>query len=244
MKLKTIVCSGANEHTSIEGLINVISRYPQAEIGVQVSGKKAAYGSERYKWLKNLIMLQQHYYLKIPLALHLNQDWVERFCAGDVPDEVQELLQMYDHDNQPFIRRVQLNFKIGREKTPELHKLLSTVIQFPKQRFILSCNKSNEQFITGAYGYGVKFDCLYDDSHGEGVLAGQYQSPLFDGWLHGYAGGLTPENVQSELDKIAQVVPKDQEIFIDAEGGLKGEDKHLSLAKTEEYLLRASQWNS
>lgn len=42
--------------------------------------------------------------------------------------------------------------------------------------------------------------------------------------LQGYVGGISMENVLNELDKINQVVPEDREIFIDAEGKLKGED--------------------
>ena len=61
--------------------------------------------------------------------------------------------------------------------------------------------------------------------------------------LQGYVGGISMENVLNELDKINQVVPEDREIFIDAEGKLKGEDGHLSFGLAGEYLRRASCWD-
>ena len=50
---------------------------------------------------------------------------------------------------------------------------------------------------------------------------------------------LSPENVSSELEKIADIVPLDAVIFVDAEGKLKGDDGHFDYAKARKYVANA-----
>ena len=54
MKLEHITISGANEHTEIRDLVDLLYRYPKAELGIQISPKKAGYSSERYRWFDML----------------------------------------------------------------------------------------------------------------------------------------------------------------------------------------------
>lgn len=248
MRLKTITCSGANEHTDVNELVKLMETYPEMEVGVQVSGKKASLGSPRYWWLSRLRNALAESWTsfveadRAKIALHLNQDWAEAFCAGTVPPELNDWLKM-NIDDRPFISRVQLNFKIGREKKPNAMVLIETVKRYPNQRFILSYNDANAAFINELHDkYHMKFDCLYDNSFGEGIAPEKRQLPVFDDVFQGYAGGLSPENVASELKAIAAMLPEDREIFIDAEGKLKGEDKHFSIEKCWQFLENAHHW--
>lgn len=243
MRLKKITCSGANEYTPIEPMIYLLQKYPRAELGIQVSGKKAAFSTARYWWITALYETLQNWETPIPIALHINSDWVERFCQGDIPEELFIWLKSYRLKNgEPFIKRVQLNFKIGREKTPNMEQLLKAMAMCP-QRIILSYNQDNADFIKQVYDRGAIFDLLFDASHGEGVLANSYLPPVFPDVLQGYAGGLSPENVTEELWKINKVMPIGADCTIDAEGALKGDDKHFSLKKCELYLKGASRWD-
>lgn len=244
MRLRTITCSGANEHTDIEELVELMQRYPEMEVGVQVSGKKASLGSARYWWLIHLHnALSAHWTVSSTVALHLNQDWVEAFCAGTAPPIVTNWLQM-EVCGSPFISRVQLNFKIGREAKPNAMVLVNAIKRYPKQRFILSYNEANAAFINELHDkYKLKFDCLFDSSFGEGITPDKRPKPVFDDVFQGYAGGLSPENVVSELRALAAIMPEDREIFIDAEGKLKGEDKHFSIEKCWQFIEKASQWD-
>ena len=176
----------------------------------------------------------------LPLALHLNQDWVEGFCDGIKIPELQELLSWADHQGNPIFQRVQLNFKIGRNKAPEIGRLESQMKQYPHLRFILSYNDANADLIGKIYQRRqVVFDCLFDESFGEGVAPSQRHPPVLADVIQGYAGGLSPENVSSELEKIADIVPLDAVIFVDAEGKLKGDDGHFDYAKAREYVAKA-----
>lgn len=243
MRLVTITCSGANEHTEIETLVSTLQPFKNAELGIQVSNLKGAYATARYWWLRALYLYLIQNRISIPIALHINSGWVEDFCQGRVAPELEKFLCLFGADERPFIKRVQLNFKIGREKTPNLEVLRETICRFPNQRFILSCNESNAGFIQELYQTGLEFDLLYDNSFGEGILPDVYPAPRFKYVLHGYAGGLSPDNVIEELNKISKVIPCGAGFCIDAEGKLKGDDRHFSLKKCRRFLEVASKWD-
>ena len=243
MKLNKIVLSGANEHTDVKELLALCNAYPFVEIGIQVSGSKASFGSARYWWLHTLAA---HASPKNHLALHLNQDWVEGFCAGKIPPELNTFLNLEHHNGTPVFKRIQLNFKIGREKTPDMSTLLQTIRFYqPKHKFIWSYNESNQAFIEQVYQRRFPIDALlYDSSFGEGIVPSERPAPVFADVYQGYAGGLSPENVEAELQKIQAVVQEHRNIFIDAEGALKGADRHLSLKRCKLFLENATQFCS
>jgi hypothetical protein len=242
MKLKCVTCSGANEHTNVEKLVDLFYNYnDRASIGIQVSGKKASFGMARYWWIKAL-----HYHLKeqeinLNIALHLNLDWVERFCSGDVPDEVEHFLSLNFADGEPFIRTIQLNFMIGREERPKVETVARMIKKYPDQTFVLSYNDANAEFIKQLYATDVRFELLYDSSFGEGIVPKNRLAPVFADIPQGYAGGLSPENVAEEIDKINKVIPSNGQFSIDAEGKLKGEDGHFSLERCRNFLNEASK---
>lgn len=241
MRLSTIVLSGANEHTDAQAIISLCKNCSYlAELGIQVSGEKAYYSSGRYWWLQLLCHLATP---DINIALHLNKDWVEDFCAGKIPPELETFLALSHPDGSPKIKRIQLNFKIGREKKPDLYTLLSTMRRYARHDFILSYNDSNQGFIRQIRESGFKIGALlYDSSFGEGIAPSKRPAPVFNDVYQGYAGGLSPDNVVAELEKIDTVVPPGKSFFIDAEGKLKGEDGHLSLEKCKIFLTRAYAW--
>ena len=115
-------------------------------------------------------------------------------------------------------------------------------MKYFRHRFILSYNDANAQFINAFYAYnGAVFDCLYDESFGEGIVPEVRKSPAFSDVMQGYAGGLSVDNVANELSKIAAVLPNKVPFYIDAEGKLKGEDGHLSLEKCRQFVIAAIQ---
>jgi hypothetical protein len=93
------------------------------------------------------------------------------------------------------------------------------------------------------YHKGLRFDCLFDASFGEGITPNSREAPAFDDFdiLQGYAGGISPSNVKDVLNKIAKVIPTEREFFIDAEGKLK-DDGIVSLKKCEQYVVNALEW--
>lgn len=242
MKLRCITCSGANEHLDVRDLLLSFGGKPFVELGIQVCDAKGGVNTERYFWLYNLYEAIKSSRYLFNVALHLNKDWVERFCEMDFPSELVSFLTLKTGANDYFIKRVQLNFKVGREKSPNVEKLIKAMTYFPNQRFILSYNESNAEIIEQVYKSGVVFDCLFDNSFGEGIVPNKRPTPVFSGVLHGYAGGLSPENVRDELDKLSAILPEDEIIFIDAEGKLKDDNGIFSLSKAQSFFQNASKY--
>ena len=240
MQLSRITVSGANEFTDIKALLRICEKYPLAEIGIQVSGEKASFGMARYWWIWALCFYATP---MTQIALHLNKDWVEDFCVGNVPPELKTFLDFRHENGAPIISRVQLNFKIGREKTPDAAQVAEMIRLFDEQRFILSYNDSNKEIIEQLYQVeDIEFDCLYDESFGNGIVPNKRKSPVFPDVVQGYAGGLSPQNVLKELNKIRQALSKATEFYIDAQKGLEDENGHLSLEKCAVFLQKASKW--
>lgn len=244
MEIKTITCSGTNEHTEIVGLAVLLTKFPIAEAGIQVSGRKCSFSTPRYMWVKRLASFLNNNKLDVNLALHVNEDWVENFCCGKIAPELEEILNLSDFRGNKLIKRIQLNFKIGREKTPDIEVLIGILQKFSEQRFILSYNDSNASLIKQIYDRGVVFDNLYDASFGAGVMSETREGVAFEDCLQGYAGGLSPENIASELDKISAKVLPGTKIYIDAQGKLEDEKQHLSLEKCQDFIVNAMNWQS
>ena len=236
MRLKYITISGANEHTDIEDLAIMLFKYPIAEVGIQVSSKKCSYGSPRFEWIMELHRFLNKNKMRANIALHINTDWVEKFCMGLVVPELKDLLKLKDYKGEAFIKRVQLNFKIGREHTPDFATLCEMIKKISDQRFIFSYNKSNAELIDRVYKTGLMFDNLFDESFGNGIEPASRPLPSFYGILQGYAGGLGPDNVAEELKKLKVV---DGYIYLDAQKKLEDENEHLDLNKAKAFILNA-----
>ena len=99
MRLNKIVLSGANEFTDAGALAEFGRKHELAEIGIQVSGDKAFFGSARYWWLHTLTFYVSS---QNRLALHLNKDWAEAFCAGKIPTELETFLKFQHHNGNRF----------------------------------------------------------------------------------------------------------------------------------------------
>ncbi len=246
MILNYITCSGTNEFTDIEDLVSMMRDFPLGEIGVQVSEKQSPAGGARIEWIKELTSYLRDHHISINAALHINRKWAEALCRGVVMPELQELIDLQDVDGLPLFKRLQLNFKLGRDDVnDDCNETLIKLQHQIKRRFILSCNESNEALIHQLYLEGLRFDCLYDSSFGAGIAPSSRKAPLFADILQGYAGGITPETAPSELSRIAYAVdhaPSVGNVYIDAQKGLEDENSHLSLYKCYSYLSNATYW--
>ena len=246
MILNYVTCSGTNEFTDIESIVALMQKFPLGEIAVQVSEKQSPTGGARIEWIHELSAYLKDHEISINAALHINRKWVEELCRGIVVPELQELIDLQDVDGLPLFKRLQLNFKLGRDDVHE--DCDSTLLELQhrlKRRFILSCNDSNENLIHQLYLEGLHFDVLYDASFGAGIRPDTRRAPLFADVLQGYAGGITPSNVSSELGCIAYAVdhaPSVGNTYIDAQKGLEDENSHLSIDKCYSYLSNATYW--
>ncbi|MBP5352179.1 MAG: hypothetical protein J6Y91_00240 [Alphaproteobacteria bacterium] len=245
MKVKFITCSGVNETTDIPALIALALEFPIAEFGVQISGEKCHYGSERFKWINDLARYAEQQHIMLNMAFHVNRSWAEGCGQNHVTHALRDLLDLRDYNGDAFSKRVQLNFKIGREKAPDEEKMTRFIQSIRPRRCILSHNSSNEELIHHLHNNGVVFDSLYDESFGEGIVPEQRKAPAYTYITQGYAGGISPGNVYQTMNDIYKNwlhSPNSAGVWIDAEGMLKGEDGHIDLEKCRVYLRNALNW--
>ena len=245
LEIKYVTCSGTNETTNVYQLVNLLQFFPLAEIGVQVSAEQCLQKVGRLEWIRALEVQVRREKMEINAALHVNNGWVADLGQGIIAPELLELLKMKGIDGRPFFRRVQLNFKVGREQTPDLRKLGNLLEDFPQHRFILSYNDSNKALIEQLYERGRDFDLLYDGSFGKGITPDTRPAPIWPGVLQGYAGGIGPDNVSKTLDDIYanwKLKPNYAGVYIDAQRRLEDNEGHFDLRLCSAYLREVYAW--
>ena len=243
--IKFITCSGVNETTDIVSLVNLAEKFPITELGIQVSNKKCDYKSSRFKWINDLASYAAQQKIVLNVALHVNSLWAEECGQGIIAPELLDLLFLKDCNGDYFAKRIQFNCKIGREKMPDKTKFSALIKSLTGRRCILSYNESNKALICEMYRDGVVFDCLYDESFGEGIAPKERRAPVFADVAQGYAGGISPDNVKQTLDEICASwhdFPSTAGIWLDAEGLLKNDCRHLDIEKCRAYLKNALEW--
>ncbi|MDR1206840.1 MAG: hypothetical protein LBK26_00245 [Rickettsiales bacterium] len=255
MQIVKISMVGANEHLSEKDIIDFIRAYPLAEIGIGVSAGKGGRGTPRFDYVKSL---QNEVDKKCfpgrngTIALHVNgigkdgeSGWPYQALNGHVNDALSEMMHFPNMSLQVNHYGYEIpieNAEIFAHGSDLWRKIA------PRARLILSyCDKTKE-YVNTFYSaicelhdsHILNFGILYDMSFGNAVMAEKYAPPVFPNIIQGYAGGFSPDNIQSELVKIrtAQINP-DVKIWIDAEGKLKSADgKTLDLGKAEKFYKK------
>jgi hypothetical protein len=248
MKLDRIVCSGANETTAPDDLISFISAYPKAELGVQLSGDRCHDGSPRHVWLSALA--EKIKATPINVGLHCNFDWAESMLNGDIPEIIQEFLDMAHGNGSPVFSNIQINFRAGLDDwVPRALDGLSSIITGnPNHTFILSYCLKHDALFEGIYSKGLHFEVITNQRFiEEDAVSDYYLPPRYWNRYQIYAGGLGPDNVLAELAKIEEVVTiKDgigKRVGIDAGEKLKTNGE-LDMAKAKAFIEAAMSFRS
>ncbi len=232
--LKQVTLTGADDSIQPEELFKLHKLYPFVEFGILFS--KSSEGNYRFPsriWLNHLYEL----YSKdssLNLSMHLCGKWVRDLCQG---------LDTFVWDNKSILgmfTRLQLNFHtyphlINNLFIPNLKSNKGNIKQY-----VFQLDGKNHNIYQDAVSNGVNAVPLYDLSGGNGVLPKQWDSPI--GNYCGYAGGLSPSNLQEQLIKIEQVIG-DNPIWIDAETHVRSLDnKKFDLIKVTDFLKIAKPY--
>jgi phosphoribosylanthranilate isomerase len=187
-----------------------------------------------YEWLAKL---DDSYAHQIPYAAHICGAWVRELLMGKIDAD----LDMYLH-LLPF-KRIQINTH-GIRHTFDKQGLIDFIAGLNNDgcTLIFQNDGKNDALIETAKEAGFNnIATLFDLSHGAGVLPSEWPSPL-DGIYSGYAGGLSPDNVTEQLDKLQNIVGY-RNIWIDAETKLRSEDNQLfDLSKVRKFLNSAQDY--
>ncbi len=223
--------SGIDDKVCIDELQIIDSDY-NVEFGILFSYKRL--GTNRYpslKYIKNLDCNFKN------LSLHLCGGVVEDICKND--GDINRFLDIFKQFNN--FKRIQLNFSnkyIGETIDFDILENNMHKIEFDKIEFILQLV---EDFSIPSWAFHNKINCsfLQDQSGGAGKLAKVWWHSF--GNRFGYAGGLSPDNLENQLrwigekQKVAVWDNFKRDIWIDAESGLRSNDE-LDLDKVIKFL--------
>lgn len=239
-----VSCCGANELLSIEEVVDFLNKYPNVEIGIGVSKEKCQFGSQRMNWILLLQKKLTHNNGKSRIAFHVNGGWAKEIAKmGRLPKELVQLI--WENNGTP---RIQLNvigsgYSLDKQSPTPLANLIQIMEEKQSARFIIPCNDKSLNFISSLQKFTDEFDVLYDASFGFGKQAENYYS-FFPNQFQGYAGGLSAENIETELAKIDLVQSCLAKIWVDAEGKLRKDNCNtLDLDKAKLFVDKIFEMN-
>ena len=240
--INKVTVTGADDSVDINKMFEIQEKYPFVEWGILLSEKYSlGDGAGRFpskKWLQELINSNSISRTKLNLSGHICGKWVTKTLLGEFP-----CLETI-HGNFPdYFTRFQLNTHA------ELHK-----VDFDKLDLVLKKLRSNVQSVIfqldGVNDIMVpmwkrnhrNISGLFDLSHGAGILPSAWPKPI-EGMYCGYAGGLSPDNVIEQLEKIVIANGDDKETWIDAETLLRSPDNRtFDLDKVVQFLENSKKY--
>ncbi|MBD5388648.1 hypothetical protein HDR63_00115 [bacterium] len=250
MNLRYITCSDMREDVSLRDAIALLSLSPRVELGIQAHAEAMDFGTARYDWLDALLTQSARMARPLNIAIHVNYDWCSQMVAAGAqkykwPGPIQNLFHRTGRNGAPLIRRWQLNIGDG---TPGIRwpDLVGVCRAFADRELIFPYNTQNPvtQKINRLHQVpGCAFSLLYDASYGAGISPDAWYAPAFADRPMGYAGGLSPDNVADNLEKIRAVCPADYTTWIDAEGQLMTpHTRRFDIHRATRYVLAALDW--
>ena len=230
--IKQVTVTGADDSIDPIELYKITDTYPFIEWGILLS--KSSVGNPRfpsYNWLGELLKLHNCYsnICRVSLSGHLCGRWVRDICSGGV--------EFYSDmsDIIPIFQRFQLNFHSYLHRinsTDNFIKALKSV-SVQKQQIIFQFDDVNNELLRTAKENGVDAVPLFDLSGGAGVLPKEWKEPV--GNYCGYAGGLSPTNLERQLNIITEKV-NGISIWIDAETHLRSNnDRQFDINKVIKF---------
>lgn len=188
--LTKVTITGADDSVDPEELINLSYEYPFLEWAILVSRKSQ--GKRRFpshEWMKELHDIGKD----IPVAMHLCGDYVNEILMGDTKfrKEVQPIYVMSS--------RIQINTH-GIKHPYDVKKLREVLNTHKSTKFIFQYDEVNTEILDACAGCS-NAQALFDLSHGDGVLPNSWPDPI-PGVHCGYAGGLSPDNVEDNIIRI------------------------------------------
>lgn len=245
MRLRYITCSDPRETVAVEAVLRLSQTAPIVEIAVQAHPSKMSDGMPRNQWF-NRLLKESLYMPKAPnLAVHVNMEWCDNFCQGILAPEIKNWLSLTRTDGTPVIRRWQINVYGSKTKIFNPEEIAKLLKSFSDNEFIFQYGPSECYNIKCLNETGSKFSLLYDVSCGTGKTNKNWAAPLYTNHPQGYAGGLSPENVTENLDKIKLVTKDRTDVWIDAESKLKNpETKKFDINRAKQYISAALKWQN
>lgn len=210
MQLQYVTMTGADDATAISTLNDIAAEYPFVEFAILLLPEQM--GQNRcptMTWIDDF----KNNYEGDHKAMHLCGSALLGFINDD-----KTIFEMMDG-----FKRIQLNLKFGDvDGKYDDEKLITQIKNNPAWDFIIQYTDDEKRLLPSLKGI-PNHALLFDGSAGQGVSPDQWPVPL-PGHTCGYAGGLNPENIEQNLEKIAAAAPG-YDTWIDMETGVRTNDK-------------------
>ena len=207
--LRTVTFTGADESVApsmMPGEIGDLSlRFPYVEWGILVSQAKTG-TCPRYpgiEWIKKLKDISDPYDPNYPkLSLHVCGRWGRNLLLGKVDGALVKILSMANFS------RIQINCSDPAYNVESM--CIDPQGAFKGREIIVPVGKQkNKKLFECTREGGMHVVPMFDESGGKGISANEWPTPdEMTGPCHprplkyGYAGGLGPDNIAQELEKI------------------------------------------
>jgi hypothetical protein len=224
MEIQYCTITGADDQVDVEDLISLSCRYPFVEWGILCSKSRAE--TPRYpstRWIANFVDAVLESSADVNRSAHLCGQYARDFVSHE-----------FKHGFLECFQRVQVNGSFD-----DLNALYYAVKFAEPIKVITQHNKANEGVLSALLAR-LNHQILFDASGGCGIL-GEWQTP-FPSITCGYAGGLSPDNLQDELTKIERVAG-DRCVWVDMESGVRT-DNQFDLDKVERALHIVEGFNT
>lgn len=236
MNLDCVTMTGADDSVNPERLAELSAEFPLVEWGILLS--ESSWGGPRFPSLKWLTGLYQ-VFLDSPhmnLSFHVCGRWVREICAGNWTPLFVNTGKILD-----FGDRAQLNFHAYKHLLgPSFVPRAIERCQEQDWQLIFQCDGVNDHLVASAIQAGLDATPLYDRSGGCGVVPDSWPRAE-PGIYSGYAGGLGPDNLDSELKSITKAA-NGERFWVDMESKIRtrGDDR-FDLVAVRQCLEIAEQ---
>ena len=235
MKLFRVTLTGADDSVQPEQIISLSEKYPWVEWGILFS--KKSMGNPRYPSKEWIGLLEKAGEGKnLHLSAHICGRWVRDICQGEWT-----ILPTFPVIVTDLFKRIQLNFHCYRHKIKE--QSFFEPFQVPMlaaKQMIFQMDGVNGKLLEIAQANDINAVPLFDQSGGAGRLpnewpkAGEYS-------VCGYAGGLSPDNVEGQIKNIQSC--SQGLVWIDAETRVRSDDDQIfDMERVEQFLKNAAPY--
>jgi phosphoribosylanthranilate isomerase len=147
----------------------------------------------------------------VSLALHLCREAV-------IDDFLSDREPSFGLVRGGAFRRVQLNLRADRHDVLAIRRSVGNIRSV---KVVTQHNRVNAALVGALWDY-PNHEVLFDASGGRGTVPDYWQTPI-PGKRCGYAGGLSPDNLEDELMRLSTVIGTRNDWWIDMETGLRDE---------------------
>lgn len=230
--LDRVTITGADDSIQPYSLLPLSEQFPFAEWGILLS--KTSAGRNRFPSVAWIDLLPQG----LNLSAHICGRWVREICDGSW-----SIMECDEWKDRPGIldkfSRFQINFHGEKQKFLGLIKGLQHPL-FAGKQIILQIDGVNDYLLEAAREAGIDAVPLFDKSGGIGVLPDAWPKAM--DCYSGYAGGLSPSNLELQLELIEKVCGNNP-IWIDVETKVRSaDDRQFETHLAHKFLEIAKSW--